>query len=99
MRTSQSIASDTAAVDQDQQGELLLGTSVPTTENLAQLQQHHSAAEEDLIRAHPAASPRSTFWGEESRYTCKCPLARLCFCSCLAGPKHTGMLICAWASS
>ena len=75
VRTSQSIASDTAAVDQDQQGELLLGTSVPTTENLAQLQQHHSAAEEDLIRAHPAASPRSTFWGEESRYTCKCPLA------------------------
>ena len=74
VRTSQSMASDTAAVDQDQQAELLLRASVPTTENLAQLQQHHSAAEEDLIRAHPAESPRSTFWGEESRYTCRVDL-------------------------
>lgn len=72
MRTSQSMASESAlAVDKEQQDELLLGASVPTTENLAQLQQHQSAAEEDLIRAHPAESPRSTFWGEESRYACK----------------------------
>ena len=71
MRTSQSMPSDTVAVERDQQAELLLGASVPTTENLAQLQQHQSAAEEDLIRAHPAESPRSTFWGEESRYACK----------------------------
>ena len=67
VRTSQSVASDTRAVDREQQDELLLGASVPTTANLAQ----HKSAEEDLIRAHPAESPRSTFWGEESRYTCK----------------------------
>lgn len=72
LRTSQSMASSTAAMDRDQQAELLLGASVPTTENLAQLQQHQSAAEEDLIRAHPVESPRSTFWGEESRYVLHC---------------------------
>lgn len=72
-RTSHSMTSDTAvAMDREQQDELLLPASVPTTENLAQLQQHQSAAEEDLIRAHPAESPRSTFWGEECRcgFTC-----------------------------
>lgn len=71
VRTSQSMTSDAAAVERDQQAQLLLGASVPTTENLAQLQQHQSAAEEDLIRAHPVESPRSTFWGKESRYSCK----------------------------
>ena len=69
LKTSQSMGSDTAVLDKDQD-ESLLGSTVPTSENLLQLQQHQSAAEEELIRAHPAASPRSTFWGEESRYVC-----------------------------
>lgn len=89
VRTSQSMASDTAAIERDQQAELLLGASVPTTENLAQLQQHQSAAEEDLIRAHPAGSPGSTFWGEESRYTRKWFLATTVFLPLAEWPRHT----------
>lgn len=75
LKGSQSLGSDnhvvnSQAVDKDQ-GEYLLAAT-PTTQNLEKLQEHHSAAEElqaqDLIRAHPSASPRSAFWGEESRW-------------------------------
>ncbi|DBA92675.1 TPA: hypothetical protein ACH3X1_002887 [Trebouxia sp. C0004] len=69
LKGSQSPGPDNQAVDKDQ-GEYLLAAA-PTTQNLKKLQEHESAAEElqaqDLIGAHPAASPRSTFWGEESR--------------------------------
>ncbi len=70
LKGSQSSGSDNQAVDKDQ-GEYLLAAA-PTTQNLEKLQEHQSAAEElqaqDLIRAHPAASPTSAFWGEESRW-------------------------------
>ena len=71
LKASQSLGSDGHTVDKDAQDEFLLGASAPTTENLAQLQEHQSAAEEfqaqDLIRAQHAAAPRSAFWGEDSR--------------------------------
>ncbi len=75
LKGSQSLGSDhhvvdNQAVDKDQ-GEFWLAAA-PTTQNLEKLQEHQSAAEElqaqDLIRAHPSASPRSAFWGEESRW-------------------------------
>ena len=82
------------AVDKGQDEYLL--AAAPTTENLAQLQEHHrSAAEEcqahDLIRAHPASSPRSAFWGEESRLVSGAPVCMTCpagsICSCMASTK------------
>ena len=78
LKNAQSTGSDGPALETDQDA-YLLGASAPTTENLAQLQQHQSAAEEaeelhsqDLIRAHPLASPRSAFWGDESRLALQC---------------------------
>ena len=75
LKTPQSQGFDGIEAMEKDQNEYLLAAA-PTTENLAQLQEHHrSAAEEcqahDLIRAHPAASPRSAFWGEESRSVSK----------------------------
>ncbi len=75
LKGSQSLGSDHQVVDDQvvdkDQGEYLLAAA-PTTQNLEKLQEHQSAAEElqaqDLIRAHPSASPRSAFWGEESRW-------------------------------
>ena len=70
LKGSQSLGSDNQVVDKDQDGYLL--AAAPTTQNLEKLREHQSAAEElqaqDLIRAHPSASPRSAFWGEESRW-------------------------------
>ena len=70
LKGSLSLGSANQVVDKDQDEYLL--AAAPTTRNLEKLQEHQSAAEElqaqDLIRAHPSASPRSAFWGEESRW-------------------------------
>ena len=71
-KASQSPLSESQAGGKDAQTDLLLSASAPTTQNLAQFQQHQSAAEEaeaeDLIRAHPVDSPqKSTFWMDDSR--------------------------------